>query len=132
MYFYTEEPIQEYNTNKINRYRHVPAKARSEATGMVAQSLPMAAMFMKNKLLSWTSLFLAIQSYLNDPINKQDDPESTQQPPLLKIVFALIAVCTCYIDLIFPKTNPAAKAGNLAQTVSATVSSVISSATGSN
>lgn len=132
MYFYTEEPIQEHNTNKINRYRHVPAKARSEATGMVAQSLPMAAMFMKNKLLSWTSLFLAIQSYLNDPINKQDDPESTQQPPLLKIVFALIAVCTCYIDLIFPKTNPAAKAGNLAQTVSATVSSVISSATGSN
>jgi len=99
---------------------------------MVAQSLPMAAMFMKNKLLSWTSLFLAIQSFLNDPINKQEDPDSTQQPPLLKIVFALIAVCTCYIDLIFPKANPTSKAGNLAQTASATISSVISSATGSN
>lgn len=116
----------------INRYKHVPAKARSEASGMVAQSLPMAAMFMKNKLLSWTSLFLAIQSYLNDPINKQEDSESQQQPPLLKIVFAIIAVCTCYIELIFPKSGPASKVESLAQTASATASAVISSATGSN
>lgn len=101
---------------------------------MIAQSLPMAAMFMKNKLLSWTSLFLAIQSFLNEPIHKQEnkDKDSQQQPPILRVVFALIALGTCYIDLIFPNTGRATKAGNLAKSASETVSSVISSATGSN
>lgn len=99
---------------------------------MIAQSLPMAAMFMKNKLLSWTSLFLAVQSFLNEPIHKQEDKDSQQQPPILRVVFALIALGTCYIDLIFPNTGRATKAGNLAKSASETVSSVISSATGSN
>ncbi|KAI5963020.1 uncharacterized protein KGF55_002812 [Candida pseudojiufengensis] len=88
-------------------YRHVPAKARKDAGNIISQSLPMAAMFMKNKMLSWAALFLSIQSYLNEPINKE--AEDGAQPPILKIVFALVAVLTCYIDVIFPQTNPTIK-----------------------
>lgn len=29
------------------------------------------------------------------------------QPPFVKIVFALVSVLTCYMDVFFPNTNPA-------------------------
>lgn len=80
---------------------------------MISQTLPMAAMFMRNKLLSWSAFFLAIQTYLSEPINK---PESSSdlgsQPPLLRIVFALISLMACYVEFVFPGTNPALKAAS--------------------
>lgn len=110
---------------------HAPAKARSDATGMIAQSMPMAAMFMRNKLLSWASLFIAIQSVLNEPANKAETPdEGSQQPPMLRILFAVIAIFTCYIDLVFPNSSPATNSAKLADIASKSASSVISSATG--
>ncbi|RCK57769.1 hypothetical protein Cantr_06800 [Candida viswanathii] len=86
-------------------YNHVPAKPRRETGGMIAQTLPMAAMFMRNKVLSWSAFFLAVQAYLNEPINKPATKEG-EQPGLLKVLFALIAVLTCYMDVVFPGTNP--------------------------
>ncbi|KGU22567.1 hypothetical protein MGS_04622 [Candida albicans P78042] len=87
-------------------YKHVPVKPRKDSTGVIAQSLPMAAMFMRNKVLSWSALFLTVQSYLNEPINKPDADDGSQ-PPFVKIVFALVSVLTCYMDVFFPNTNPA-------------------------
>lgn len=68
----------------------------------------MAAMFMRNKMLSWAALFLAIQSYLNEPVNKPaSDDDSAQQPPILRVLFGFVSLGTCYMDLIFPGANPA-------------------------
>lgn len=71
----------------------------------------MAAMFMRSKLLSYASLFLSIQAYLNEPVNapKTDDEAATAQPPLLRVLFSLIGVATCYMDIIFPSTSTAAR-----------------------
>lgn len=86
-------------------YKHIPAKPRSEASAMISQSLPMAAMFMRNKMLSWASFFLAVQSFLNEPANKPEG--SDQQPPILRVLFSMVSLGTCYMDLIFPSSNPA-------------------------
>ncbi|ODV81833.1 uncharacterized protein CANTADRAFT_87794 [Suhomyces tanzawaensis NRRL Y-17324] len=109
-------------------YKHVAAKKRSEASGMIAQSLPMAAMFMRNKLLSWSAFFLAVQSYLNEPINAPSD-DSVQQPPLLRIVFAVISMLTCYMDIVFPNSSPQAKRSflqNAAETATAAAATATS------
>lgn len=89
---------------------------------MISQSLPMAAMFMRNKMLSWASVFLSVQSYLNEPVNKPESADTAaQQPPLLKLLFAIISLGTCYIDIIFPATNPVFKrAAKVASTAAAT------------
>lgn len=84
----------------------------------------MAAMFMRNKLLSWSSLFIAVQAYLNEPAYKEKSENSAEQPPLLRIVFALVSLATCYIDLIIPSTSGTAKKA-------ATVASIVSEATSS-
>lgn len=70
----------------------------------------MAAMFMRNKLLSWSAVFLAIQSYLNEPAHKQEEKkDSANQPPLLRILFAIISLFTCYMDVFFPQPQKTAK-----------------------
>jgi len=96
---------------------------------MVAQTLPMAAMFLRNKMLSWSSVFLAVQSYLAEPINKPVDNKEVSQPPLLRVIFAIISLVTCYIDIIFPSTRPAAK--TVTQKVVENVAESIVSATSS-
>lgn len=91
-------------------YRHVPAKPRNEAaSGMVSQTLPMAAMFMRNKVLSWSAVFLALQSYLSEPINKPETTDAASQPPSLRILFGVISLATCYLEFFFPGTSPALK-----------------------
>ncbi|PVH21770.1 hypothetical protein CXQ85_000761 [Candidozyma haemuli] len=110
-------------------YHHVPAKARNDAGSMISQTLPMAAMFMRNKLMSWCAVFLALQAYLTEPINKpEDDAQAGSQPPLLRFVFALVSLSTCYLDLFFPSTNPAIKKSALSKATE-TVSSIVSEAT---
>ncbi|CAK9440175.1 uncharacterized protein LODBEIA_P42750 [Lodderomyces beijingensis] len=111
-------------------YKHVASKPRRDASNIIAQSLPMAAMFMKNKVLAWAALFLAVQSYLQEPINKPqtDDKGQAEQPALLRILFAVAAVGTCYMDLFFPSTNPALrKAASVATETMTTIAAAATS-----
>lgn len=112
----------------IKSYVHVPAKPRTQAGGTIAQSLPMASMFLRNKLLSWSSVFLSIQNYLNTPINNPDADEK-QHPPILSVLFSLIALFSCYIGLIFPAGDPSIRA---ASNAASSASTAAASATGSS
>lgn len=95
---------------------------------MISQTLPMAAMFMRNKILSWSALFLAVQSYLNEPLHKPETKdESATQPPLLRVLFALISVFACYVEFIFPLSSPTKRAVQAAAT--ATVAAATATAT---
>ncbi|CCE82598.1 Piso0_002330 [Millerozyma farinosa CBS 7064] len=113
-------------------YRHIPAKPRFETSGVVAQSLPMAALFMKNRLLAWSALFLSIQSYLSEPVNKpvsKDAKDQSSQPASLRVVFALIALLTCYMDVAFPSTNPSIKSQSVIDAASTAASATGSAST---
>lgn len=95
---------------------------------MISQSLPMAAMFMRNKLLSWTAVFLAVQAFMNEPINSPKESEG--QPPILRVIFGIVSLLTCYMDLIFPNTSSNAKR-DIVSDVASTVASTVSAATSS-
>lgn len=115
----------------IHRYKHVPAKTRP-TTSIVSQTLPITAMFLKNKLIGWASLFVAVQSVLNEPSNSSKE-EGADQPAFLKIVLAMVSVLVNYLDLFFPKTSTAARVQEGVETSStATSSSIVSSATSSS
>ncbi|KAI3402922.1 hypothetical protein KGF56_004383 [Candida oxycetoniae] len=110
-------------------YKHVPANTRKDMGNILSQSMPMAAMFMKNKVLAWAAVFLAVQSYLNEPINRPltDGNDKPQQPAILQILLALIAAGTCYMDLFFPSTNPALR--KTVKIATETVSAISATAT---
>ena len=92
---------------------------------MISQSLPMAAMFMRNKLLSWTAVFLAVQAFMNEPINAPKESEG--QPPILRVIFGIVSLLTCYMDLIFPNTASSAKRGIVSDVASSVASAASSS-----
>lgn len=83
-------------------YVHHPAKPRGEALAVIAQSLPMAAMFMRNRMLSWTAVLLAVQAWLNEPRHKVESNDSKQQPAILRVTFAIMSLLMCYAELVFP------------------------------
>uniref|UniRef100_A0A060TGL4 ARAD1D24354p n=1 Tax=Blastobotrys adeninivorans TaxID=409370 RepID=A0A060TGL4_BLAAD len=65
---------------------------------MFTNTMPLAAMFMRNKLLAWVALFTALQSFLNEPFTQQSDA----QPTWTSLVTALVGLVTCYMDFVIP------------------------------
>lgn len=73
---------------------------------MMTSSLPLAAMFLRNKVLSWASFFTTLQAWLNEPKTIKSDA----QPAWLSVLMAVVSILSCYVDLIFPHKGPVAKA----------------------
>ncbi|SCU82722.1 LANO_0B07316g1_1 [Lachancea nothofagi CBS 11611] len=88
------------------KYKPVPKSSVGAASqGIMAQSMPMAAMFMKNKFLAWFSLLLTVHYSLNG----EADKKSADQSPLLKILMAVVSLAVCYMNVVFPQPGPAPK-----------------------
>ncbi|GMG31227.1 unnamed protein product [Ambrosiozyma monospora] len=115
----------------VKQYVHIPIKPANKASDFAAQNLPMVAMFLKNKSLAWATLFLAIQSWLADPLIR--DPSDDSQPAVFKIIFALIAIATSSMDLFMPNMGPGAKApapASIVDTAVEAVTTAVETATG--
>ena len=89
-------------------------------------------MFLKNKLIGWASLFVAVQSVLNEPSNASKE-QGQDQPAFLKIVLAMVSVFVNYLNVFFPKTSASARVQeNVGSSSVTTGSSTVSSATSSS
>lgn len=102
----------------VKKYIHTPIKPKNVATNFVAQNMPLAAMFLRNKAVAWACLFFTIQSYLTEPLIKDTSDDS--QPAGFRFLFALIALGTSYLDLIFPQSTPAALGAAIANNAATT------------
>ncbi|CAG58393.1 uncharacterized protein GVI51_D01441 [Nakaseomyces glabratus] len=77
-------------------------------SGIVNQTMPMAAIFLKNKFIAWFSLIQSVHSYLNTDEetlekNKSKTGNSAlDQPPLVKVAMSLVGILVCYMNLVFP------------------------------
>ncbi|SCV01849.1 LAME_0G18910g1_1 [Lachancea meyersii CBS 8951] len=92
----------------IVNYKHVPAPksaAAAASQGILAQSMPMAAMFMKNKFLAW----FALLSTVHYALNGQGEESAAEQSPLLKIMMSGVSLAVCYMNVVFPQPGPADK-----------------------
>lgn len=76
-------------------YTHRPAINRDKPTAVFSSTIPMAAMFMKSKILGWCGVFFATQSWLEEPAKRAPDA----QPAWLSILIACFSLCVCYMDL---------------------------------
>ncbi|ONH68940.1 hypothetical protein BON22_1630 [Cyberlindnera fabianii] len=110
-------------------YIHVKKVADDNASAnFVSQSMPMAAMFMRNKLLSWFTIFSAVIAVLYE-VHGQTTVDG--QSGLLRLLTALVGVGVCYMELLLPGTmmGPQSKIKKAAEQLSETVSAVSASAT---
>ncbi|CAH02296.1 uncharacterized protein KLLA0_B08415g [Kluyveromyces lactis] len=91
----------------VATYNHTPApkglySSSSSSQGMLSQSMPMAAMFMKNKFLAWFAVLTTWHVFLTS----QPDPSNPTDSPFMKIGMAVLAVGMNYLGLFFPGTQP--------------------------
>ncbi|CAI4053826.1 hypothetical protein SKDZ_16G3240 [Saccharomyces kudriavzevii ZP591] len=83
--------------------------ATPSISGVVNQSMPMAAIFLRNKFIAWFSLIQSVHYYLNTDedivaAQKEDKAASPMdQPPVIKLFMSLIGLCVCYMNLAFPQ-----------------------------
>lgn len=86
-----------------------------------SQTLPMAAMFLRSKVMSWCALFTALQNALNAPTERASEDLA---PAWMHAFTAFIGVLAAYMEFVFGRRGPKlAKAG--AETAAATTGTII-------
>ncbi|EPE31925.1 hypothetical protein GLAREA_12007 [Glarea lozoyensis ATCC 20868] len=68
-----------------------PKESASDIAGTLASTLPMAAMFTRNKFISWAAVVLAIQNWLGE---SQDTKKTTSQPAYFSVGMSCMYSCT--------------------------------------
>ncbi|KAI5819523.1 hypothetical protein BZA77DRAFT_304278 [Pyronema omphalodes] len=69
----------------------------------MSNALPMAAMFTRNKMVGWTAVVFAIQSWMSE---SSDSLASGKQPGIFAVGISLMSLAVTYIPVFFP-TMPA-------------------------
>ncbi|KAK9475791.1 hypothetical protein V1514DRAFT_339012 [Lipomyces japonicus] len=86
--------------NLVVPYAPVEPKKKEDVSALLSTTLPMVALFLKNKLVGWSALLVAIQSWLNETEDSQP-----AQPGWIKIILSISGLLVCYMDVLLPKSN---------------------------
>lgn len=75
--------------------------------------MPLVAMFLRNKFIAWFALIQSVHYYFNtDPEEAaaaaSASKNSTDQPPIMKVLLSVVGLFVCYMHLIIPQPPIAA------------------------
>ncbi|KAK6502304.1 hypothetical protein TWF506_002887 [Arthrobotrys conoides] len=69
-------------------------EASQDISSTMASTLPMAAMFLRNRTIAWASMSFAVQTWLSEtPAQKA----AGKQPALFSVLFAVISIVVSYM-----------------------------------
>jgi len=75
-------------------------KKETDYASTMSSTMPMAAMFTRNKMIGWTAMVFAVQSWLSETSEQKKNPDRT--PAYLGVGMSLMAVAMCYLPLFMP------------------------------
>ncbi|MCJ1312387.1 hypothetical protein MMC25_006061 [Agyrium rufum] len=78
-----------------------PPKEKSEGdfASTISSTLPMAAMFTRNKLLGWASVVLSLQTWLAETPEQQS---AASTPGYLSVAMSFMSLVVTYLPLFLP------------------------------
>ncbi|KAF7960526.1 hypothetical protein EAE96_000206 [Botrytis aclada] len=84
----------------------VPAakESPSDFGGTLGSTLPMAAMFTRNKLIGWASVLFAIQNWLGE---SPETRKTSSQPAYFSVGMSLMALVITYLPMFLPPPSTA-------------------------
>ena len=109
-------------------YIHLkPVVEDNSSASFVSQSMPMAAMFMRNKLLSWFSIFSAVISLMYElhGVTAADGSQSGY----LRVITGVVGLGVCYMELVMPGATMGPGVKKAAAQISETVAAAAATAT---
>merc|ERR1712225_89113 len=99
------------SSNHVHQERHAkgyliipfqmpPAKeSASDLSGTLGSTLPMAAMFTRNKFVGWASVVLAIQNWLGESAEAK---RTSSQPAYFSVGMGIMALVVTYLPMFLP------------------------------
>ncbi|KAK2774546.1 hypothetical protein FQN52_004250 [Onygenales sp. PD_12] len=81
-------------------------KSDADMASTVSSTMPMAAMFTRNKMIAWASVTFSLQNWMAET---PEQKKTTSSPGYLSVLMSLMAVLVTYMPLFLP---PTPKAGN--------------------
>ncbi|KAH0494845.1 hypothetical protein TgHK011_008430 [Trichoderma gracile] len=83
----------------------------TDFSSTMSSTLPMAAMFMRNKFVGWIAVVFSIQTWLGE---SEDSKKSSGTPGYFSVGMSLLALAVTYLPMFIPppgaKTAPPAPA----------------------
>ncbi|KAH8703878.1 hypothetical protein BGW36DRAFT_423423 [Talaromyces proteolyticus] len=78
-----------------------PPKEKSETDmgGAMSTTLPMAAMFTRNRLIGWVSVVISVQNWLAE---SPEQAKNAATPSYMNVFMSLMAMGVTYMPLFFP------------------------------
>lgn len=80
----------------------VTVETPSDISPTLCSTLPMAAMFTRNKFVAWASLIFAIQNWLGESVALK---KSSGQPAILTVGMSIVALIMTYLPLFIPPAS---------------------------
>lgn len=85
-------------------------QANESVSGLVNQSMPMIAIFLRNKYLAWFAFIQGVHYFLNTDADAEarfrtrpKENSALDQSPSVKLLLSLVGVLMAYINVIFPQ-----------------------------
>jgi len=78
-------------------------EAKQDAQDMsssLSSTLPMAAMFMRNKMIGWAALIVSIQNWLGE---SESAKKNAAMPGYLSVGMSFMALASTYMNLFIPQ-----------------------------
>ncbi|KAK9470203.1 uncharacterized protein V1510DRAFT_370725 [Dipodascopsis tothii] len=91
------------------QYVPLPIRRQQSSAGIITSTLPMVAMFLRNKIIAWAAVLIAVQHYLNEPpsdapgLYSPDGEDSSGG--LMKVLMSIAGLLVSYMDLVFPQQS---------------------------
>ncbi|RDW77405.1 hypothetical protein BP6252_05458 [Coleophoma cylindrospora] len=76
-----------------------PKKDAGDISSTMGSTLPMAAMFTRNKFIGWGSVVFAIQNWLGESVEAR---KTASQPAIFSVGMALLALVVTYLPMFLP------------------------------
>ncbi|OAT10868.1 hypothetical protein BDBG_06648 [Blastomyces gilchristii SLH14081] len=91
-------------------YVEPPAKASdaSDISSTMSNTMPMAAMFSRNKMIAWAAVTFSLQNWMAETPEQQ---KKSATPAYMGVIMAFLSVIVTYMPMFLPTPgNPAPKA----------------------
>ncbi|RFU34490.1 hypothetical protein B7463_g1855, partial [Scytalidium lignicola] len=76
-----------------------PKDGAGDFSGTLSNSMPMAAMFMRNRMIGWASVVMSIQNWLSE---SEESRASSSQPAIFSVGMAFLALVVTYLPMFLP------------------------------
>ncbi|KAK0628542.1 hypothetical protein B0T17DRAFT_614446 [Bombardia bombarda] len=81
-------------------YQEPPAKGESnELTSTLSSTLPMAAIFMRNRYIGWASVVFSLQNWLGE---SEETKKSSSTPGYFSVGMSLMSLLVTYLPIFLP------------------------------